>query len=115
MSMQVSQPSMGRSPSLSSGVATARYEEAAHHRAELEAVKRENEALRRRIRDLERSLGTNRRPDVGRDRSEFASTSASVPQAPNNHGLTQSANQEDEDEAVRLGESAGSLGVGGGP
>jgi cell division protein FtsB len=37
-------------------VAAARYEEAAFHRAELEAVKRENEALRQRIKDLEKSL-----------------------------------------------------------
>lgn len=48
-----------RSPSFSAAVAAARYEEAAYHRSELEAVKRENEALRQRIRDLERSLGGN--------------------------------------------------------
>lgn len=42
-------------------MATARYEEATHHRAELEAVKRENELLRRRIRELERSLNASRR------------------------------------------------------
>lgn len=47
-----------RSPSFSAAVAAARYEEAAFHRAELESVKRENEALRQRIRDLERSLGS---------------------------------------------------------
>lgn len=46
-----------RSPSFSAAVAAARYEEAAFHRAELESVKRENEALRQRIKDLERSLG----------------------------------------------------------
>ncbi len=45
-----------RSPSFSAAVAAARYEEAAYHRSELEAVKRENDALRQRIRDLERSL-----------------------------------------------------------
>jgi hypothetical protein len=47
-----------RSPSFSAAVAAARYEEAAFHRAELESVKRENEALRQRIRELERSLGS---------------------------------------------------------
>jgi hypothetical protein len=47
-----------RSPSFSAAVAAARYEEAAFHRAELESVKKENEALRQRIRELERSLGS---------------------------------------------------------
>jgi hypothetical protein len=45
-----------RSPSFSAAIAAARYEEAAFHRAELDAVKRENEMLRQRIRDLERTL-----------------------------------------------------------
>lgn len=45
-----------RSPSFSSAVAAARYEEAQLQRAELEAVKRENEVLRQRVRELERSL-----------------------------------------------------------
>lgn len=45
-----------RSPSFSSVHAAARYEEAAVHRQELEAVKKENEALKQRIRDLERQL-----------------------------------------------------------
>jgi len=45
-----------RTPSFSSAIATARMEEAAYHRAELEAVKRENESLRKKIRDLEGSL-----------------------------------------------------------
>ncbi|EMR72902.1 hypothetical protein UCREL1_39 [Eutypa lata UCREL1] len=34
--------------------ATLRYEETAHYRAELEAAKRDNEALKRRIKELER-------------------------------------------------------------
>jgi hypothetical protein len=51
-----------RSPSFSAAVAAARYEEAAFHRAELESVKRENEALRQRIRELERSLGGRTAP-----------------------------------------------------
>lgn len=45
-----------RSPSFSSAIAAARYEEAAFHRAELESVKKENEILRQRIRELERNL-----------------------------------------------------------
>ena len=112
--MQGSQPSMARSPSLGSGVVTARYEEVTQHRFELEAVKRENEALKRRIRDLERNLSSRRRSDIGRDRSESASTGASMPQAANSQGHAQSRNADDEDDAVRVGESAGSVGVGGG-
>lgn len=34
----------------------SRYEEAAHHRGELESVRRENEELRQRVRDLELTL-----------------------------------------------------------
>jgi hypothetical protein len=45
-----------RSPSFGSAVAAARYEEAQSQRAELEAVKRENEALRQKVKELERSL-----------------------------------------------------------
>lgn len=45
-----------RSPSFSSATAAARYEEAALHRQELETVRKENEALKQRIRDLERQL-----------------------------------------------------------
>lgn len=46
----------GRSPSTSFGsaYAAARYEEAAIQRSELEAVRRENESLRQRVRELER-------------------------------------------------------------
>lgn len=45
-----------RSPSFSTAIAAARYEEAALHRAELDTVKRENELLRARVKDLERNL-----------------------------------------------------------
>ncbi|OJD17845.1 hypothetical protein AJ78_02086 [Emergomyces pasteurianus Ep9510] len=52
-----------RSGSMSSSVGLlSRYEEAAHHRAELEAVKRENDMLRRRIRELEANLKDYRQP-----------------------------------------------------
>lgn len=40
----------------SSIVSTPRYEEVAMHRAELEEVKRENEILKQRIRELERAI-----------------------------------------------------------
>jgi cell division protein FtsB len=40
----------------SSIVSTPRYEEVALQRAELEEVKRENEVLKQRIRELERAI-----------------------------------------------------------
>ncbi|KAI1073710.1 hypothetical protein F5B20DRAFT_495485 [Whalleya microplaca] len=67
--------------------ATVRYEETAHFRAELEAAKRENDTLKRRIKDLEATLRSNnsrKHSDAassragGRGRSESASTTASV-------------------------------------
>ncbi|OTA59633.1 hypothetical protein K449DRAFT_466674 [Hypoxylon sp. EC38] len=63
--------------------ATLRYEETAHYRQELETAKRENEALKRRVKELERALRDRRQSDTsrtgsGRDRSESASTTASV-------------------------------------
>ncbi|PGH31353.1 hypothetical protein GX50_05892 [[Emmonsia] crescens] len=52
-----------RSGSISSSTGMlSRYEEAAQHRAELEAVKRENDMLRRRIRELEANLKDYRQP-----------------------------------------------------
>ncbi|PKS10925.1 hypothetical protein jhhlp_002683 [Lomentospora prolificans] len=59
--------------------ATARYEETAFYRSELETAKRENELLKRRIRELERMVRERRTSDAGtRPRSESASTTASV-------------------------------------
>lgn len=63
--------------------ATARYEEAVFYRSELDGAKRENEALKRRVRELERMLRERRGPaggggDAGRPRSESVSTTASV-------------------------------------
>ncbi|OTA89521.1 hypothetical protein M434DRAFT_398560 [Hypoxylon sp. CO27-5] len=63
--------------------ATLRYEETAHYRQELETAKRENETLKRRVKELERALRDRRQSDTsrtgsGRDRSESASTTASV-------------------------------------
>lgn len=99
-----------RSSYLPSAVGTSRYEEAAHHRSELDIVKRENESLRRRIRELERSLNSRRQPDMGRNRSDSASTGTSVP--PNSRGHPVLI--DDDDDVVNVGESAGSVGVGGG-
>lgn len=90
---------------------TQRYEEAAHHRTELEIVKRENEALRRRIQELERNLHSRRQSGAGVTRSVSVSTNASFP--PSAAGPRRRGNEEDED-AVNVGESASSVGVGGG-
>ncbi|EEH44132.1 uncharacterized protein PADG_00421 [Paracoccidioides brasiliensis Pb18] len=67
-----------RSGSMSSPAAMSRYEEAAHHRAELEAVKRENEMLRRRIRELESSLRDYRQPQSPRQRMESSGATSSL-------------------------------------
>ncbi|KGO40655.1 hypothetical protein PEX1_031940 [Penicillium expansum] len=48
----VSQTQQGHSP----GSSLSRFEEATHHRLEVEYMKRENEQLRRRVRDLEQTL-----------------------------------------------------------
>lgn len=54
------QSTMSPSSNRSSYQHTARYEEAAHQRSELEIVRRENEALRQRVKELERSLNQQR-------------------------------------------------------
>ncbi|KAL2003646.1 hypothetical protein VTN02DRAFT_2909 [Thermoascus thermophilus] len=69
-------------PRSMSSSATARYEEAAYHRAELESIKRENEMLRRRVRELEITLktyreretqSTNQNPDAAAESSLVSS------------------------------------------
>ncbi|KAL8995608.1 MAG: hypothetical protein Q9169_004682 [Polycauliona sp. 2 TL-2023] len=102
-----------RSSHVPSSAATARYEETAHHRSEMEHVKKENEMLRRRIRELERSLGSRRASSISHMPSDSESTSARRP-------ATASGNQSEsldfDDDAVHIGvgESAGSVGLGGG-
>ncbi|KKA30437.1 hypothetical protein TD95_005237, partial [Thielaviopsis punctulata] len=58
--------------------ATPRYEETAYYRAELENAKRENEALKRRIKELEKAVRGRRASDASRQRSESVSTTASM-------------------------------------
>ncbi|PSS03500.1 hypothetical protein BD289DRAFT_470890 [Coniella lustricola] len=59
--------------------ATSRFEETAFYRHELDSVKRENEGLKRRIRDLERMVRERRASDASnRQRSESVSTTASA-------------------------------------
>lgn len=115
-------------------VTSGRYEEAAFQRQELDIVKRENELLKRRIRELERTLRTRRRESdvsasasasagaAGRNRSESASTTASVGQPASSHlsrdlmGVAgarsrETLGRESEEDGVRVGESARSVGL----
>lgn len=94
-----------RSDNVTSVQTTGRYEETAFHRHELEAVKRENDALKRRIRELERTLRARRESDASRTRSESVSTTAS------GVGRGREREKEGEEEVVRVGESARSAGV----
>ena len=101
---------MLRSDSVTSVQTTGRYEETAYHRHELEAVKRENEALKRCIRELEQTLRARRQSDASRTRSESVSTTASVRENLSGVGRERDREKEDE-EPVRVGESARSAGV----
>ncbi|KAJ5608031.1 hypothetical protein N7537_004650 [Penicillium hordei] len=56
----VSQTHLGHSP----GGSLSRFEEATHHRLEVEYMKRENEQLRRRVRDLEQTLKRQKEDSV---------------------------------------------------
>jgi hypothetical protein len=60
--------------------ATLRYEETAYYRHELDSAKRENEALKKRVKELEKMLRERRESETGpgRARSESASTTTSV-------------------------------------
>lgn len=60
--------------------ATLRYEETAHYRHELDSAKRENEALKKRVKELERMLRERREGDAGHGhlRGESTSTTSSV-------------------------------------
>lgn len=87
---------------------SGRYEEMAYHRHELESVKRENEVLKRRIRDLENTLRIRRQSDASRTRSESVSTTASVRE---NIGIGRGREREKDGEEVQVGESARSGGL----
>jgi hypothetical protein len=98
-----------RSESVISVPTTGRYEETAYHRHELEAVKRENELLKRRIRELEQTLRTRRQSDASRTRSESVSTTASM--SVSGVGRGREREKDGEEDVVRVGESARSAGV----
>lgn len=64
------------SPSFMPG--TRHIEEATFYRSELDTVKRENDSLRRRIKELERIVRDRRASDASRPRSESVSTTTSA-------------------------------------
>lgn len=92
-SVALATPSSGEQMSPGLLPATSRYEETIHYRSELDNVKRENDALKRRVRELERLVRDRRASDASaagasstRVRSESASTMASVSVAASANG-----------------------------
>jgi len=71
-------PPLSPTNSISSATAISRYEETAFHRAELDAVKQENDNLRERVRELEASLKEIRQPASPRERAESFDSTASL-------------------------------------
>lgn len=136
-------PGSGMSDQLSPGLlpATSRYEETAFYRNELDSAKRENEILKRRIRDLEKQVRERRESDASRTRSESVSTAASISvtpaggasiAGPRDIGLTRPQRERGltsqsitslagsvgvgvPEEEVKVGESAASAGLGNNP
>jgi anti-sigma28 factor (negative regulator of flagellin synthesis) len=64
-----SDPSAAQQARSASVVSTPRYEEVAHYRQELEEAKRENEVLKKRIRELERAIRGGDAADTQRGRT----------------------------------------------
>ncbi|KND90536.1 hypothetical protein TOPH_04709, partial [Tolypocladium ophioglossoides CBS 100239] len=120
--------------------ATSRYEETAFYRNELESAKKENEGLKRRIRELERMVLSRRASETSRTRSESVSTTASasitpaggtsiagpreggVPRPERGRGMTSqsvasvaSLGVGVPEDDVKVGESAASSGLGNNP
>lgn len=95
-------------PRSSHANSTARYDESDRSRLELEDVKRENEALKRRIRELETSLNSPQ-PESDQSRSGLASTGATITPA-----TGRDRPGDNDDDGVGMGESAASAGIGGG-
>ncbi|KAI3398230.1 hypothetical protein diail_9707 [Diaporthe ilicicola] len=92
---------------------TSRYEETAFHRQELETVKRENDALKRRIRELERLVRERRASDAStRPRSESVSTTASVNITGGGAGIARPRAERVTSVLSTAGSAAGSVAVG---
>lgn len=104
-------PTEMMSPSMMS--VTSRYEETAFHRQELETVKRENDALKRRIRELERLVRERRPSDANtRPRSESVSTTASVNVTGGGAGIAPPRGDRVTSMLSTAGSTAGSVAVG---
>lgn len=100
-----------RSPSMMP--VTSRYEETAFHRQELETVKRENDTLKQRIRELERLVRERRASDTGnRPRSESVSTTASVNVTGGGAGIARPRGDRVTSMLSTAGSAAGSVAVG---
>ena len=100
-----------RSPSMMP--VTSRYEETALHRQELETVKRENDVLKQRIRELERLVRERRASDAGnRPRSESVSTAASVNVTGGGAGIAPPRGDRVTSMLSTAGSTAGSVAVG---
>ncbi|CAG9943662.1 unnamed protein product [Clonostachys rosea f. rosea IK726] len=113
--------------------ATLRYEETQHFKGELEAAKRENEILKKRIRELEKQVQEGKASEAGPARRESFSTTASMNVVPSTgtsvaapregsssrtdrgRGLTGRSAASDAvgvpEEEVKVGESAASSGL----
>lgn len=113
--------------------ATLRYEETQHFKGELEAAKRENEMLKKRIRELEKQVQEGKAGEAGPARRESFSTTASMNVVPSTgtsvaapresssartdrgRGLTSRSATSDAvgvpEEEVKVGESAASSGL----
>ncbi|CAH0052955.1 unnamed protein product [Clonostachys solani] len=113
--------------------ATLRYEETQHFKGELEAAKRENEVLKKRIRELEKQVQEGKAGETGPARRESFSTTASMNVVPSTgtsvaapressssrtergRGLTSHSVASDAvgvpEEEVKVGESAASSGL----
>lgn len=103
--------------------ATSRYEETALYRAELENAMKENEALKKRVRELERMIRDRRPSDasragttvaLGRPRSDSDSTAASASVTASTTGGVGGSvvRQRERPRVVSTVSTAGSVGVG---
>ncbi|KAF4595505.1 hypothetical protein GQ602_001118 [Ophiocordyceps camponoti-floridani] len=110
-------PASGSFPEqLSPGLmpATSRYEETAYYRTELDAAKKENEGLKRRIRELERMVQSRRAAERGRSSSDVYANRPDRGRGVTSQSVASASSvgvgvPEDE---VRVGESAASAGLG---
>lgn len=88
-----SDPSSAQMARSASVVSTPRYEEVAHYRHELDEAKKENEALKQRIRDLEKLIKGDGDADQRGGHGHSQTNTDSVEGAPNRNADVQSTTQ----------------------